>query len=995
MISLLLVDDEPALLDIGKVFLEECGDLCVDMATTVAEAREKLRSGRYEAVVSDYDMPDVDGITFLKEIRLHHPDLPFILFTGKGREKVVIEALNSGADFYLQKGGDPVAQFAELSHKIRQAVQRRRVEYELRKSEKKYRELVDNLPETLFKMDIEGNLVYINRRGLEVLGLPEGEVYGKPWYFHVHPDDREDAEETCIRLIRTGGRAWGLELRVQTRSDGGKTISVLLNLTPIRDDAGRLLGAQGIAIDISGKKQAEIALQEAEERYRLITEGIADGVTLGNMGGIISYASPSMTRITGYGNGEIVCHSFREFVAEDDQEIIDACFEKTLHNRECFEGFRTRVKRKDGNCIYVEINGGPIIRDGEVIGAQSVTRDITRQLQTENALRESEERLNVTLRSIGDGVIVTGEDGRVTLINTVAESLTGWKEEEAMGKSLAGIFHIIDEKNSQPLENPVMRVIRHGMTTGHRIHTILVSRDSVQRVIASSAAPVRDKEGIIVGAVLVFRDVTAEREAEKARRRLAAIVESSDDAIFGTTVEGIITEWNRGAERIYRYADHEVIGRHVSMLAPRDRREEFMDAIREILHVGHKDTFETVRVRRDGEEIHIAITISPIRDEEGAITGFSAISRDITSQKEAEHALNKSRQWLEHVVEGVRLGTWECDMQTEKVTLNRHLAAMLGYPQDCLEADGQTIGQLISEADRAPVEEAVVATLAGLSPIFVQEVHLTGDAGRTVLLQAWGTVMERDESGRPVRLSGICQDISEIRGYQEAIKKANKKLNLLNSITRHDLLNQTTALQGYMTLINRAAGDGEPVIKNYSGICSRLIDTIQRQVVFTRDYENMGVHAPAWQHVGDAVRKVAADLSRGTGKVSILADTGDIEIYADPMFEKVLFNLFDNAIRHGERVTEIRVSFRANGDGGVLTVEDNGIGIVRDSRNKIFLAGYGRNTGYGLFLAKEILDITGIGIAETGDEGRGARFEMAVPERGYRMKGSGTLPAGS
>jgi signal transduction histidine kinase len=113
------------------------------------------------------------------------------------------------------------------------------------------------------------------------------------------------------------------------------------------------------------------------------------------------------------------------------------------------------------------------------------------------------------------------------------------------------------------------------------------------------------------------------------------------------------------------------------------------------------------------------------------------------------------------------------------------------------------------------------------------------------------------------------------------------------------------------------------------------------------------------------------------------------------MFEKVLFNLFDNAIRHGEQVTEIRVSFRANGSDGVLVVEDNGVGIARNIRDKIFLAGYGRNTGYGLFLAKEILDITGIGIAETGEEGTGARFEMTVPKWGYRMKGSGTPPAGS
>lgn len=995
MIDLLLVDDEPALLEIGTVFLEECGDMRVDTATTVAEALRKLRSGRYEAVVSDYDLPDRDGIAFLKEVRHRHPTLPFILFTGKGREQVVIEALNSRADFYLQKGGNPVAQFTELSHKIRQAVHRRRTEYELRKSEKNYRELIDNIPETLFKTDVEGNLVYVNRRGLAIFELPEEEVYGRPWYFPLHPDDRKDAQEICARLIRTGGRAEDLECRVIAGSGGEREMSILLNFTPLRDDTGCIIGAQGIAIDISGKIQAKLALQEAETRYRLIAEGIADGVTTGDQDGIITYASPSMTRITGYESGDMVGHAFSDFVLADDREKIEACFQKTTRDRERFEWLRIRVKKRNGENIHVEMNGSPIIRDGKVVGAQSVLRDITPQVQTENALRESEERLNVTLHSIGDGVIVTDAEERVTLINTVAESLTGWKEDEARGRPLVEVFHIVDEKTSESLENPVMKVIWHGMTESRPVHTIIVSREGVQRAIASNATPVRDKAGAVVGAVLVFRDVTAEREAEKARRRLAAIFESSDDAIFGTTVDGTITDWNRGAERIYRYADSEAIGRHVSTLAPQNRREEFMDAIREIVRAGHKDTFETVRVRRDGAEILISITVSPIRDDEGAITGFSAISRDITQQKEAERALSTSRQWLEHVVEGVRLGTWEWDAQTKKVTFNRHLAAMLGYPPDCLEADGQMIGLSVCEADFALVREAFIATLQGLSPIFAKEVHLRKDDGRTVLLQARGAVMERAETGRPVRVGGICQDISEIRGYQEAMKTANKKLNLLNSITRHDLLNQTMALQGYMTLINRAAEGGEPVTRQYLGICSGLINKIQSQIVFTRDYEDMGVHAPAWQHVGDRVGKAASDLSPGATKIAIHADTGDLEVYADPMFEKVLFNLFDNAVRHGERVTEIRVSFRENDAGGVLVVEDNGVGIARGIRDKIFLAGYGRNTGYGLFLAQEILDITGIGIAETGEEGAGARFEMTVPERGYRMKGSGTHPAGS
>ena len=130
-ITVLLVDDEPGLTGIAKRFLERSGECCVDIANSAADALVMLTKGQYDAVVSDYLMPDMDGITFLKTVRSGNTTIPFIVFTGKGREEVVIEALNNGADFYLQKGGDPAAQFTELQSKIRKGVEQRRVQREL------------------------------------------------------------------------------------------------------------------------------------------------------------------------------------------------------------------------------------------------------------------------------------------------------------------------------------------------------------------------------------------------------------------------------------------------------------------------------------------------------------------------------------------------------------------------------------------------------------------------------------------------------------------------------------------------------------------------------------------------------------------------------------------------------------------------------------------------------------------------------------------------
>jgi len=151
--TLLYVDDEPALLDLGKIFLELTGEFFVQTASSVEDGIAALRSQPFDAVVSDYQMPDMDGIVFLKQVRSLFGDLPFILFTGKGREEVVIEAIKNGADFYLQKGGEPRPQFSELANQIRQAIRRRRAEISLRESEERFRGMAERSSDLILVCD--------------------------------------------------------------------------------------------------------------------------------------------------------------------------------------------------------------------------------------------------------------------------------------------------------------------------------------------------------------------------------------------------------------------------------------------------------------------------------------------------------------------------------------------------------------------------------------------------------------------------------------------------------------------------------------------------------------------------------------------------------------------------------------------------------------------------------------------------------------------------
>ena len=167
-----------------------------------------------------------------------------------------------------------------------------------------------------------------------------------------------------------------------------------------------------------------------------------------------------------------------------------------------------------------------------------------------------------------------------------------------------------------------------------------------------------------------------------------------------------------------------------------------------------------------------------------------------------------------------------------------------------------------------------------------------------------------------------------------------------------------------------------------------LADTIQRQISFTRDYQDMGVKSPLWQNVAEIVRTSA--LSVPMLDINLEITTGGLEIYADPLLEKVFFNLLDNAVRYGEHVTGIYVSWERRDDSAVILFEDNGVGVPEPDKQAIFEEGVGRNTGFGLFLAREILGITGMTIRETGTEGNGACFEITVPPDEFRLETSYT-----
>lgn len=374
------------------------------------------------------------------------------------------------------------------------------------------------------------------------------------------------------------------------------------------------------------------------------------------------------------------------------------------------------------------------------------------------------ETLRQTLASIGDGVIVTDSRGRVIFINGEAERLTGWTSRAAQGHPLKSVFPIINEFTRRPVEDPVKKVLRLGKVVGLANHTMLLAKDGREIPIDDSGAPILKKsDGTMRGVVLVFRDFTEQKQAERVRARLAAIVESSDDAILSKDLNGVIQTWNAGATRLFGYRAEEVIGQPITLLLPSERiqeEEQILERIRAGQSVEH---LETVRTTRDGRRLDVSVTVSPVKDENGHVIGASKILRDITQRKIIEQELKELTGRLEA---RVRERTAELERRTAQL---RALAAELAQTE---ERERNRLAQVLHDH----LQQLLVAARYGVIAlqnkanadvqIEVQHVlDLLGqsiDAGRSLTMELSPPVLR--VGGLPAGLTWLSQWMQEKHG---------------------------------------------------------------------------------------------------------------------------------------------------------------------------------------------------------------------------------------
>ena len=650
-------------------------------------------------------------------------------------------------------------------------------------------------------------------------------------------------------------------------------------------------------------------------------------------------------------------------------------------------------------------------------------------------LRRERERYRVTLASIGDAVIATDADEKVTFMNGVAESLAGWSLAEAAGRPLHEVFRIVNEHTREPVESPVQRALREGAVVGLANHTVLIDRGGAERPIDDSAAPIRDGAAGPAGAVLVFRDVSERKRAQEAQARLAAIVESSDDAIISKDLNGTILSWNAGAERLFGYTPDEAVGRSITLIIPPERLDEERDILDRLGRGQQIEHFETVRVRKDGRRLDISLTVSPIRNGEGRVVGASKVARDVTERKRAEAELRKQTERLRLLWEAasVLLTTDQPDAMMRGLFarlaphfgLDTYLNFMVSEAGDALRLES-CLG-IPEEAARSIRQlefgQAVCGTVAQTrQPITATHIQQSDDP-RVQLARRFGI---RAYACNPLLAGGrllgtlsfasrtrdtfdpdeldflrtICRYVTvayERLGLIRELREADRKKDDFIALLAHELRNPLAPIRNGLQVLRLSGGDAEAATqarcmmdRQLSHMVRLIDDLLDISRINRNKMELRRTRVLLADVIASAVETARPLIDEAGHELTVALPGRPVFLDADlTRLAQVFSNLLTNSAKYTEHGGHIWLTAERRLGEVIVSVRDSGVGIPHASMENIFDMfsqvdrSIERSTGglgIGLALVKALVEMHGGHVqAESAGEGKGSTFTVTLP----------------
>jgi PAS domain S-box-containing protein len=740
----------------------------------------------------------------------------------------------------------------------------------------------------------------------------------------------------------------------------------------------------------------EIILPTGEQWYRVLGEAAPGFFWLADPSGRILYANRVWEEYTGSTVHEVNAAGWAQFNHPDELAAVAEKWARAVDVGEPFE-MELRYRRHDGVYRWMLTRVTPYRdSDGVIQSWVGTSFDIHDVKKAEVALRRREQELSDFFESATIGLHWVGPDGTILRVNQAELDMLGYGREEYVGRNIAE-FHDSRETIGD---------ILHRLAVGEVLHeypaTLRCKDGSIKYVLIDSSVYFENSE--FIHTRCFTRDVTSQRASEEITARLAAIVASSSDAIVGKTLDGIVTSWNAAAERIFGYTAAEIVGKPIFTLIPDELHEAERVLLARIRSGERVDFFETVRIRKDGQQVDIALSVSPIRNAQGQMVGASSIKRDITERKQAAEALSQSQERLQLAVKAARLGTWQWHIATDALSWDEALHQLYAIEPGQKVTRFEQFIERVHQDDRAFVSATLKQALLGSGGLDYQ-FRIVHPDGRVRWLADQGRLV-RDQEGKPIYLTGVCLDITERKQMEVRLLQSQRmdSVGQLAGGIAHEANNMMSVVLGCADYVLQRTDLPEAVredvdqiwraAKRTAGITQQLLAFSRRQVLqpqvldlnaTVRDLEGiltrtLGETRGLRMHLSPSVGAVRADPGQlEQVLINLTLNARDAMQDGGTLTIETLKVVLDEAYAAGKSVATLRP-----GEYAALVLSDTGQGMDHATLERIFepfftTKGVGQGTGLGLSTVYGIVKQSGGFIWVYSEPGLGSAFKVYLP----------------
>jgi PAS domain S-box-containing protein len=810
----------------------------------------------------------------------------------------------------------------------------------------------------------------------------------------VFPDDRDWlAKEIGDRML--DGKRYAVEYRIIHANGSIRWFGAFGNAA--LDDAGKCRQMAGVCFDITERK----GMEQRVAQLAAIVDWSEDAIIGKDLNGTITSWNRAAERMFGYSAGEAIGKPINILAVPGLEAEMPAILAR-VRSGETIDHLETVRRHKDGSEVQVSLTVSPV-KDAaaNIVGVSKILRDIAQHKKAERELQKAHARFRALLDAAPDAVIVVNEAARIVLLNAQVVRVFGYPREALLGQTLDTLLPTFFT-GERPNRSQFLADLRKRVT-GPPIELPAMRKDGSDFPAEISLSPLETEEGLLLS--VSIRDITDRKLADRRREQLAFVVDYSDDAIIAMTLEGTIVNWNRGAERLFGYSAEEVAGKPITILLPPELTHEIAENT-DRLRRGEVVKAQTARRRKDGALIKVALTISPIKDSGGRVTGASAIVRDIS---ELERAEARFRGLMEAAPDAVVV----IDQGGKIALVNAQVEKLFGYARG--ELLGQRVEVLVPERFRTRHPDLRAGFVAH------PRVRSMGAGLQLYALRKDGTEFPVEISLSPLKtaegvlVSSAIRDITERKAVEQQIINLNRKLetaaaeaesanrakSTFLSTMSHEIRTPLNAILGYTHLMLRDPSLNQDTKDNLS-IIGRSGEHLLNLINDVLDMSKIEAGRTELTLVTFSLSTLLDNLvgmfrlraeSKGV-RFERLADlNGSGYVVADEgKIRQVLINLVGNAIKFTARgKVELHVSLadRSGQPWLFVRVADTGAGISPEDQEKLFepfVQAKGelntqKGTGLGLAISRKYARLMGGDITVTSRPGEGSIFSFKIPVR--------------